>query len=279
MLAAVLALLHCAAQDPVQVEVRAARGEYFVHESIPIEVRIGVAQDFLERGLLQPFHRHLDLPLLLEASWLPAVPSGDDDGFRFALNGAEAWAQADGAELREGRAWSFYTYRAVLRADAPGALDLPALALRYAVGTGFREDPIRGRVAAGRLDRQIASEPLRLTILALPVAGRPAGFRGAVGQFEIAAAAAPLELAPGDSLTLRLTIRGAAPAGSFEPPDLARWLGFELRGQLDDRGSPVRIVQYEFVLRDARAAAVPAVEFCYFDPAPPAGRRWTNRKT
>jgi len=270
---AALGLALGAAQDPLLVELRAPRREWYAQEAIPIEVRIGVAQDFLERDLLPPFHRRLDLPLLLEGSWLPAAQPDAGDGFSFALNGAEAWARAGGAESRAGRAWSFYSYSAVLRADQPGELALPAVALRYAVGTGFRDDPIHGRVAAGREDRMIASEPLRLTILPLPVAGRPASFRGAVGRFELEAAAAPLEVAPGETLTLRLSIRGDAPPASWEPPDLGLLPGFELRGQLDDRGSPVRILQYELLLRNADARAVPAIEFAYFDPAPPGGYR------
>jgi hypothetical protein len=53
-------------------------------------------------------------------------------------------------------------------------------------------------------------------VLPLPAAGQPAGFSGAVGQFEISSSIAPLTAAAGDPLTLRLAVKGA---GSFDRVD------------------------------------------------------------
>jgi hypothetical protein len=266
-------LAFCSAQDPLVLELRTPRREYYVQESIPVELRLGVEQEFLERQMLQPFRRQLDLPLILEASWLPAAAAPQEEDFIFALNGSEAGARLLGAEQRNGHAWSFYAYSAILRADAAGELDLPAAALRYTIGTDFADDPIQGRIAAGRQDRVIAAVPLRLTILPLPAAGRPADFSGAVGQFSVAAAAEPTDLALGEALTLTLLLRGDAPAASYPPPDLSALSGFDLLGQLDDRAAPVRTVRYELRPRAASVRSIPVIDFAYFDPAPPAAYR------
>lgn len=261
------------AQDPLILELHTPQREYYAHEGIPIEVRFGVEQEFLERQMLQPFRRQLDLPMLLEASWLPAAAVPQDEDFTFALNGSGAGARLLGAELRGGKNWSFYAYSTILRADAAGELDLPAAALRYTVGIDFAEDPIQGRVAAGRQDRVLASDPIRLTILSLPAAGRPAQFRGGVGPFSVTAAAEPTDLSLGEALTLTLFLRGDAPASSYEPPDLRALSGFDLLGQLDDRAAPLRTVRYELRPRAASVRSIPAIDFAYFDPAPPATYR------
>lgn len=273
MIAAALGLALAWAQDPVQLEIRTPRREYYPHERIPIELRFGFERSFREQQMLAPFRRELDLPVMIEAGWLPPASAADGSGFSFALNGTPASAQLAGEELRDGRPWDFYAYATSLRADAAGELALPAAALRYAVSSAFTEDPIQGRIATDRQDRILASEPLRLTILPLPSAGRPQTFRGAVGSFTIEAAAAPVELAAGEPLQLLLRIAGDADPASFEPPDLSGLPGLELRGQLDDRGSPLRSVVYEFVPADAGVNRIPPIEFAFFDPGPPAGYR------
>jgi hypothetical protein len=59
----------------------------------------------------------------------------------------------------------------------------------------------------------VASEAEALKVLPLPTEGRPAGFDGAVGKFEVASELSAAQSAAGDPLTLRLKVTGA---GSFD---------------------------------------------------------------
>ena len=61
------------ALDPssrVFVEVASDRDSYVVHQPIRVRVRIGVAEDFLSRNMIQLFRRELDVPVQVAAAWL-----------------------------------------------------------------------------------------------------------------------------------------------------------------------------------------------------------------
>lgn len=78
----------------------------------------------------------------------------------------------------------------------------------------FFDDPI---FSSGQ-PRTVASESLGLTILPLPEAGRPPGFTGLVGDFEIDAALEPSSIKAGESATLTVHLSGRGNVNSI--PDL-----------------------------------------------------------
>jgi hypothetical protein len=67
----------------------------------------------------------------------------------------------------------------------------------------------------GTTEKQItlASEPDGIKVLALPTGGRPAGFAGAVGKFEVGSELSSAKTVAGDPLTLRLKVTGM---GNFD---------------------------------------------------------------
>ncbi len=68
---------------------------------------------------------------------------------------------------------------------------------------------------------ELQSEPLNLTILALPEAGKPEGFAGAVGRFQFAVKAAPLDVQVGDPVTITMTVQGAGNIENATSPAIA----------------------------------------------------------
>ena len=66
----------------------------------------------------------------------------------------------------------------------------------------------------------IPMEPLTLTFLPVPEAGRPAGFSKAVGTFAFRAVAAPLDIAVGDLVTVTMQIQGDDLPEGFIPPSV-----------------------------------------------------------
>lgn len=111
-------------------------------------------------------------------------------------------------------------------------------------------------------------------VQALPSAGRPADFGGAVGQFEIEARLAQATLTQGEPVDLQLTVQGKGNFGQFSAPtlqDSADWNAYSahssfspsdqagLRGELVNQ-QPLAAVQIGRV-------SVPALRFSYFDPA------------
>ena len=77
----------------------------------------------------------------------------------------------------------------------------------------------------GTTEKQItvASDPDALKVLALPAEGRPAGFSGAVGKFDINSEFSSARTAAGDPLTLRLKVTGMGNFDRVNSAMLGRW--------------------------------------------------------
>lgn len=123
-----------------------------------------------------------------------------------------------------------------------------------------------------RRPRELLSEPLALTVLPLPEAGRPADFSGAVGRFELDVRAAPLALQVGDPVTLTLTIRGVGTLESVTAPALAA--GDAFRFYPPQAGKPTegtgngdqKVFEQVVIPQRPGALALPEIRFSYFDP-------------
>jgi hypothetical protein len=263
------------------LELSAARSSCYVHEVLRVELRFGFERDFLQTRLIQPFQRRLDVPAQLHAGWLEGLPCAEplpaaeavDPGASFALEETVARARRLGDEQRDGRAFAVFALDRQLHVTCPGLLELQAPYLRFAYATRFEQDVFGERVALDRRDEVVAGQPLRLEVLPLPEAGRPAGFTGAVGRLDLRAEASPRELAVGESLKLALTIEGRGDLDHFEPPRLERLEGLRVLGWVEQRAPGRRTVVYDLAPLDERVAAVPAVALPYFDPGPPARYR------
>jgi hypothetical protein len=133
----------------------------------------------------------------------------------------------------------------------------------------------RGRVQ--RTERVIASsEPLSVTVQAVPSANQPNSFSGGVGEFELAATAAPTALKVGDPFTVTLTVRGT-PDSLLETvrapqldqqPELTR--DFKIHtdppavNTLDDT---TKTFTYTLRPRHADVRSVPPIAMAYYNPA------------
>ncbi|MEB2286055.1 MAG: hypothetical protein B6D46_03830 [Polyangiaceae bacterium UTPRO1] len=122
---------------------------------------------------------------------------------------------------------------------------------------------------------EATSDPLTLTVLPLPDAGKPADFSGAVGAFDFDVKAAPLEVAAGDPVTVTLTMRGTGSLENVTAPAIpASDVLRVYPAQQTSAGSPsaaaanVQERTFEQVVIPERAGALelPALRFSYFDP-------------
>jgi hypothetical protein len=121
----------------------------------------------------------------------------------------------------------------------------------------------------------VTSDPLALTVLPLPDAGKPADFSGAVGTFDFDVKVAPLAVTAGDPVTVTMTMRGTGSLENVTPPPIA---GDGLRvypaqvttpdGAKAAADANVQAKTFEQVVIPERPAAIalPALRFSYFDP-------------
>jgi hypothetical protein len=121
---------------------------------------------------------------------------------------------------------------------------------------------------------ELASQPATVNVKALP-AGAPPSFQGAVGQFQIQAAVDKNAVKVGDTVTQQVRISGL---GNLETladpqwPDSPAWRAFDSKAQTSATSQGGKLGgtrTYSRVLMPTApgSAALPAIEFAYFDPA------------
>ncbi|WP_197491190.1 BatD family protein [Planctomyces sp. SH-PL62] len=177
-----------------------------------------------------------------------------------ALKGARMWLveeafrplglSAIGGSVASDNAFST---RFRLVATAPGRLDVP---------------PIVARLG----DRSGRSKALRFTVENPPVAGRPPGFLGGVGDFTASAEVDPGQVRMGGEVTYRIRVQGPGAWGMTTGPDLGRLRGSSIEPRLerlaDETSDEPPGRAFVFRVRPMKSGEVvlPPVSIAAFDP-------------
>ncbi|HEY6455416.1 MAG TPA: BatD family protein [Steroidobacteraceae bacterium] len=227
-------------------------------------------------------------------------------GDAFTVNGLEK-LPVRSEEMLGGMRYLVWTWNAVLGALKSGkyplAFELPATVsvrlrgpdsdmaarLRSMFGTSsagaFMDDSAFASLFGRVVEKSVTakSDPLAVTVLPLPVMGRPADFSGAVGQFQVASEVAPASGPVGDPLTFKLTVTGKGnlsrvnSAGLHDSP---QWRAYHTESKVtadDDTGRQgFKTFTQPVVPRQAGQLSLPSLSFSYFDPE--AGR-YVTRET
>lgn len=124
----------------------------------------------------------------------------------------------------------------------------------------------------------VQSQPLTLNVLPLPSEGRPSDFNGAVGHFTLDVTAAPTDVAVGDPVTVRSTIRGDGSLDGIAAPAIVASQALRVypaqTSQSPDTPAARIFEQVVIPLRDG-PLTVPAPRWSYFDPQARAYRTLT----
>ena len=190
-------------------------------------------------------------------------------------------------EERDGIEYNVLTFRTLLSAVKPGAIDIPPakidsqIQMPGALPPGF-DDPVFRQLMGGQSpftqskDVAVKTSPLHLEILPLPKEGRPASFAGAVGQFDLDAVVQNPRPAPGDPVTLTIKIGGKGNFNGMGAPVLTGtegWRSYPPTDKFDSSGSSdgfaytgVKSFDFTLIAQEARQSS-PGSEFSYFDPS------------
>jgi tetratricopeptide (TPR) repeat protein len=132
----------------------------------------------------------------------------------------------------------------------------------------------RAQVFGAPSTQRMTSDSLRLTVLPLPEAGRPAGFAGAVGRFEIDARLESERINTGDAVVLLAEVRGRGHIKALPAPQLPQLAGIEVVSRTEDSelvpgdGPISGVKRFRWVLAaDAPGTILlSGIEYPYFDP-------------
>jgi hypothetical protein len=120
----------------------------------------------------------------------------------------------------------------------------------------------------------LRGEPVEIQVTPLPSRGRPADFKGGVGQFEIAAEASPPMVRAGDPVTLTVRVVGRGNIDAINLGELSSIEGFKVYDPKVetiadvDNGvyGGVRSFEYILIPEQAGRLQVPPIQLAYFDP-------------
>jgi oxygen tolerance protein BatD len=245
-------------------ELVVPRDSAYVGEPIPVELRYY----FDRRIWYQPYPQG-QLPII------------DGDGFVTAKypDPAEKEVQVNG------RWYRVLIYKTAITGARAGQLDLRSATQEFLLHVpvlrntppGFDDDFDQSPFSNGfsgyeRKEATIATNGATIQIRALPTAGRPANFSGAVGTFTMTGSIQPTRAGVGDPLDMRIEISGNGSFDRVQAPTLAAtpvWhihqVSSEMEAQDDIGLNAVKTFHYPIVA-NAPVHESPAASFSYFDP-------------
>lgn len=263
------------ADAPAIVEVAPSTTTAWLQQPIEVTVRLFVDASFFRTQAVPLFQQQLDQPFHVVVPWLFAAedravefvpPAADTKGARIAVGDTVVVAVPAGTVRRGSRDYDVLELRYRWTPLTPGTSAIAPVELRYAYATRFAEDFLRGRQPEDRQEASVLSASAALTVKALPTAGRPVGFTGAVGDFVVTAEVARNAVDLGSSFPLTVTVRGDGNLERFAPLPVPALTGFHVQGIVERRTPGARTFVLDVLALDRTATAVPAIAFTAFSP-------------
>ena len=255
--------LHLAADGAAFVKLTLPKREFFVGENIPVDIEVGMREGFVTA-----------------LNGLPTLGGSD-----FTLDHLSHKPERSQRTL-DGSAFEVFTWHSVIAAVKPGTYSLEAGApvtvrirsrpQKDSVIDDLLGDPFMQNFFGATVTKEITvnSTKSELTVLALPAAGRPADFSGAVGEFTIASDVSSRATVVGDPLTLRLRVTGE---GNFDRVDTAmldhleEWKTYPPRANFKSseptgyRGE--KTFEQPVIASQPGEHTLPPLSFTYFNPS------------
>jgi hypothetical protein len=253
--------------QPAFLQVVIPKRQFYVGERVPVQVKAYFRAD-------------------VTAS-LSGLPSLSSDAFTLnKLDDKPSQTQ----EMVGGLPYTVVTWSSALSAVKSGDydlhLELPIAvavpdksrrddALKQFFGDSGIDDPALNDFFGGTTEKSMTlqADVSDLKVMPLPTDGRPSGFNGAVGHFEVTAEAAPTQLTVGDPITLRLHVTGQ---GNFDRVQFRgleaspEWKSYSPKAQFDpadDVGyAGTKTFEQAVIPLASGQREIPAMAFSYFDP-------------
>ena len=264
---------------PIQVT---ADGKTTQTNAVRINVRKPIeADDFKLRASLSRNTAYVGEPIILEIVFYYkanargpnlTLPSLDDGTFQ--VYDLDQDDDADKVQELGGKRFQTMRLRKVLVPQEAGTVTLPASTLSFEGEAGsevVRDFFGRRRERAKWRRFVIPSNEETLEVRELPTAGQPAGFAGHIGEYQVSASAAPLEVNVGDPITLTVSLSGPPYLEHVEVPSLHLQSGltqsFKVPEEMDAGTVNGNFKVFTQTIRatSADVSEIPPIELPYFD--------------
>ena len=113
----------------------------------------------------------------------------------------------------------------------------------------------------------LESEMAQVTVLGLPEEGKPEGFKGTVGSFDMNVLLKPRKVKAGDPITLTMTVSGEGNMNTVYAPQLGNEANFKVyKPKVIKQTKNLKIFEQVLIPKKEGIKEVPSVSFDYFDP-------------
>ena len=120
----------------------------------------------------------------------------------------------------------------------------------------------------------LSSKPVTITVKPLPETGKPAAFKGAVGNFTIDASLEKNNFSDNETGKLLITISGSGNLQLITPPEIKWSVNFEVfdahvTDNIDNTAFPIRgskTFEIPFSVQQPGSYTTPQIDFIFFDP-------------
>ncbi|MBQ3153549.1 MAG: protein BatD [Bacteroidaceae bacterium] len=182
-------------------------------------------------------------------------------------------------EHYNGRNYRALTWRQyLLFPQQSGEIEIPSVAFEGIVAQQVRTsmDPFdmffNGGSQYVEVKKTLNTPVLKLKVENLP-SGKPEGFSGGVGEFNIKSSLSASEVKANEAVTMRLTISGVGNMKLLKTPEVNFPADFEVYDPKVDNNFSVKsnglsgnkIIEYLVIPRHAGTFTIPSVKFSYFD--------------
>jgi len=195
-----------------------------------------------------------------------------------------------GKGLHDGQDYRRFRFQRLLTPVAPGEHTFGPSVIHCTVLEGH--DRVQRRTRWGlrtmevpkRRNLVVRAEPTKLVVKAPPDEGKPGDYSGAVGEFELHAAAGPTEVKVGEPVTVTIEVKGSGNFQSVGQPSLESTEGLRLydsetEEEVEPKGTSfhgVKRFTVPVIPTDDSIKEIPAVRFSFFDPQQKAYRTLTR---
>ncbi len=121
-----------------------------------------------------------------------------------------------------------------------------------------------GRHPSRRME--IKTDVFPITVINVPVMGKPGSFTGAIGKFNIEPLPVPRTVKQGDTITLEARITGEGTLSSMTVPVLSGTDGFEVDAPRARRTETGLLARFDLKAIDDTLTRFPDIIFTYFEP-------------
>ncbi|MFH1470061.1 MAG: BatD family protein [Pseudomonadota bacterium] len=195
-------------------------------------------------------------------------------------------AQRDYALQRAGQSWTVHDVDVPLVATSPGTGEIapsvinaqvPAEAKRPRRRTGdpFFDEFFGRSMFQETAPLALASQPIPVQVRPLPTTGKPEGFSGLVGTFDVDMALGARQVRAGDSVTLTVTVRGDGSLAGLKLPPAPSGAGYRTydddpeveAGIVGGKYSATAVLRRAVVPTEEGHLELPPPVLTWFDPA------------